>query len=246
MSFFIISREDKEACKKIVDSVCKLAFSEAFQMLSIWWRKSGWRYSPWQLYEKLQNKFFDYRYGTDTRLDAELSTLQIDSSNKKHGARYHASPVYSFRQIMRRLKIQFTDYTFVDYGSGKGRTLLLASELPFKQVIGVEFSAKLNECAAINISKYPKQLAQQLQIFQGDAAHFELPLDNLVLYFFNPFTDEVLSQVLANISDSLKRKQRNIIIVYLYLENPALLENLKGLQLKEKWHRFHIYQTDDI
>ena len=49
-----------------------------------------------------------------------------------------------FRKVLASLQIAFHDYTFIDFGSGKGRALLLASEFPFKRIIGLEFSPELH------------------------------------------------------------------------------------------------------
>lgn len=48
------------------------------------------------------------------------------------------------RQILDRLPLDFEEYTFIDLGSGKGRALLIASEYPFRAVVGVELSPKLH------------------------------------------------------------------------------------------------------
>lgn len=36
--------------------------------------------------------------------------------------------------------VPLQDYDFLDFGSGKGRTLLMAASFPFKKITGVEFS----------------------------------------------------------------------------------------------------------
>ena len=45
---------------------------------------------------------------------------------------------------------------FVDFGSGKGRAILVASRLPFRKVIGVEYSEPLTKIAQENISIFRK------------------------------------------------------------------------------------------
>lgn len=35
------------------------------------------------------------------------------------------------------------DYTFVDIGCGKGRAVLLASEVRFREIVGIELNTKL-------------------------------------------------------------------------------------------------------
>ena len=39
------------------------------------------------------------------------------------------------------------DYTFLDIGSGKGRVLMLASDAPFRHIVGVELSPALTAIA---------------------------------------------------------------------------------------------------
>jgi hypothetical protein len=46
------------------------------------------------------------------------------------------------RETLAALPIAYDKFAFVDCGSGKGRTLLIASEFPFKFIIGVEFAAE--------------------------------------------------------------------------------------------------------
>jgi tRNA G46 methylase TrmB len=59
-----------------------------------------------------------------------------------------------FREMMARLPIEFDRFTFVDIGSGKGRTLLMASEYPFWKIVGVELIAELHDAAEENIRDY--------------------------------------------------------------------------------------------
>jgi predicted RNA methylase len=54
---------------------------------------------------------------------------------------------------LNSLQLQWEDFAFIDLGSGKGRTLLLAAEYPFERVIGVEYCPQLNEVARSNIPK---------------------------------------------------------------------------------------------
>lgn len=199
-----------------------------------------WRFSPAQILEKYAAHSFDRRHGTDTCTFADLDTLGIDSTNKRHGERYQPSPVYSLRRLLRRLDIRYPDFSFIDFGSGKGRTLLIAGELPFKQVIGVEFGAELHVQAERNIACYGPRAAQQVTAVHADATQFVLPPDDLVLYFFNPFNQPVLAQVLANVNASLKATPRKVILVYLYLPNADWLKQLDGFRVREQWHHYLI------
>jgi hypothetical protein len=100
---------------------------------------------------------FDREYGVDT--DGKfggwtyLSDLDIPSPNWFDANDYAAIEPLRFKRVLAKLNIAFEDYTFVDYGSGKGRALLLASEFPFKRIIGLEFSPELHSIAEDNIRR---------------------------------------------------------------------------------------------
>ena len=101
---------------------------------------------------------FDRKFGVDT--DGEfggwtfLSDLNIPSPNWIEGHNYAGIEPERFFAIFEKLPVRFEDFVFIDFGSGKGRALLLASEYPFKKIIGIEFSPQLNAIAKRNIALY--------------------------------------------------------------------------------------------
>lgn len=131
-----------------------------------------------------------------------------------------------FQEMMASLPIEFDQFTFVDLGSGKGRTLLMASEYPFRKIVGVELIADLHCVAEANIHDYrsPTQRCLQIESVQADAREFALPNEPLVLYLFNPLTEHALSEVLRELKKSVGRVPRPVWIVY---HNP-LLEDVVG------------------
>jgi SAM-dependent methyltransferase len=202
-----------------------------------------WRFSPAQILEKYADRTFDRVHGTETRTFAELNTLSITGTNRRHGERYQPSPVYSLRRLLKRLDIRYADFSFIDFGSGKGRTLLIASELPFKRVVGVEFSEDLHLRAQKNIERYGKRRADTVVSVHADATEFALPQDDLVLYFFNPFSPPVLSRVLDNLLTSLQANPRRVILIYLCLPNMAWLDKLTMFTCREKWHNYVVLEA---
>jgi len=56
--------------------------------------------------------------------------------------------------VLSRLPRRYQDYTFVDFGSGKGKVVLLAPRLPFRKVIGLEFAQQLIAVAQRNIRSF--------------------------------------------------------------------------------------------
>jgi SAM-dependent methyltransferase len=134
-----------------------------------------------------------------------------------------------FREMMATLPIDFREFTFIDIGSGKGRTLLMASEFPFRRIVGVELIPELNQAAEENVRAYrsgsdrpnsrPSVRPVQIETLCEDARQFVFPETSLVVYLFNPLPKEGLRQVTRNLEQSWQRMPRSIWIVY---HNPLL------------------------
>src|SRR5690349_10766861 len=94
-------------------------------------RLSG-RLSDWR------DAALDRTYGIET---CELvQKPQGAGEHPDHGYLYEPIQLAVFRRIMAALAIDPHNYTFVDYGSGKGRALVLAAEYGFRRVVGVEYA----------------------------------------------------------------------------------------------------------
>src|SRR5580693_6712239 len=117
-----------------------------------------------------------------------------------------------FREMMASLPIAFEEFTFVDVGSGKGRTLLMASEYPFRKIMGVELIAELHRVAEENIRAYKSatQRCSQIEAVCADAREFSFPGGPLVLYLFNPLPKQALSEVLGRLQTSWAQARRPV------------------------------------
>jgi cyclopropane fatty-acyl-phospholipid synthase-like methyltransferase len=141
----------------------------------------------------------------------------------------------------------YSHYTFLDMGSGKGRVLFVAAEYPFRKVIGVEFSNALHEEALANLKryKYPGRRCAEIEPVLADAREFEFPDDNLVIYLFNPFGPEVMGRMLANLERSLERQPRHAIVVMLWPEHSDVVERMAIMRVYRKTRRHHIYEAGE-
>jgi hypothetical protein len=181
-------------------------------------------------------RYFDWQHGVSTCGDANLANLTLVGRNADHGVFYHPAHPKLLFELFNSLKIDYSSYTFVDLGSGKGRPLLIASEFPFAEVIGVEFAAELHEIASRNIQSYKSktQKCKNVRSVNLDAAEFEMPLTPLVLYLFNPFRPAVLIPVLQRLQRSLDSHPRDVIFVYLAPFHSALIEEHTALRCVEE------------
>jgi len=149
-----------------------------------------------------------------------------------------------FREMMDVLDLDFSQFTFIDLGSGKGRTLLMASEYPFRRVIGVELLPDLDGIARENIASF-KNDAQRCFTVESvcqDAREYEFPNEPLLVYLFNPFLESGLDRVVAKLERSLREHPREVVILY---HNP-LIESVLADSSLEKitgTHQYSIYRN---
>lgn len=162
------------------------------------------------------NRRFDRQFNVDTAGLVQLNNLDCDSENKQYGVWYEPTPVRTLKYILSLLPSDLSDFTFIDFGSGKGRTILYASNYNFHKIIGVEFAKELHTIAERNISTYRsrRQKCFNIRSLCLDAVKFPLPEEDSVLYFFHPFREEVMSSVVDNIRQAYHRKPRRLVILY--------------------------------
>jgi len=165
-----------------------------------------WRYNPVALYRLYGHHAFDRRFGVRTSGYGDL--------------RYEPTPVSAFTRTVRALEalpVALEDLTFIDIGSGKGKAVLLASTFPFHKVVGVELYGEFHTLAVENMEKFPEAVrkCRDVELVLEDAAAYELPAGGIVLYFFNPFPEAILRNVLANIERTIAlRPSRPVYLIY--------------------------------
>jgi SAM-dependent methyltransferase len=162
---------------------------------------------------------FDWDYRVDTT-SANVSR-RADLLAVLTGHRYQPSDPAVFHESIRSLAIDYSQFQFLDLGSGKGRTLLMASEYPFQRIMGVEAVPALHRVAMENIRKFRSatQKCFDLESLCGDARDFQFPAAPLVVFLFNPLPEAGLRLVIANLRTSLREHPHPLYVVY---QNPLL------------------------
>jgi SAM-dependent methyltransferase len=162
----------------------------------------GWRYQEWRLGIRTA-QFVDWQAlgGDPRRMDYEPISYEC------------------FDIAMRHLVVCQRRDVFLDYGSGKGRAVILAAMRPFRKVLGVERSPELCELARENLSHAADKLVcRDVEIVHADAVQFEVPDDVSVIFLFNPFTGPVLEGAITRIHESYLRNPRSLSIIYMLPE----------------------------
>lgn len=178
-----------------------------------------------------KQRFGDVEYDWDHRVDTTSGTVGWrDRLLGMFLSPYQPTEPALFHEMLRNLNIDFCEFTFIDLGSGKGRTLLMAADYPFRRIVGVELLPELHRIAQKNISKYRSE-SQKCFVVEsqcGDAREFVFPPEPLVLYLFNPLPESGLVQVIGNLERSLRENPRPVYVLY---HNPLLEHVLAGSTL---------------
>lgn len=171
---------------------------------------------------------FDKQFGVDTAGCIHQAELKINNPNQLHAVSYAGSDPKDFRDSIGTLPIDYRRFVFIDFGSGKGRAILLATEFPFKKIVGVEFSEELHRIAEDNIAHFQSDASKckDVESICLDVVAYPLPDDCLVCYFCNPFDAALMAQVLSIIRKSLLQTPREIFIVYINPKHGHLVDQV--------------------
>jgi hypothetical protein len=155
-----------------------------------------------------------------TKDPVPLAGLTIRGDHRAHGHDYRPTPCALFDWTIAAIDHDLSRLTFVDYGAGKGRVLLLASQHPFQAIGGIEFAEELHDDATMNIAQFPRSRmkCRNVECVLDDASQVGPPDGESVHYFFNPFSHEMFAEVLNNIVVSYRRRPRRL---YLILVDPV-------------------------
>jgi hypothetical protein len=154
---------------------------------------------------------------------------EIDSLKQTH---YWAMARLPLIWALEALELDYSEFGFVDYGSGRGRLMLTAARFPFREVIGVEFSWPLHQEACENIRNYPgEQLAcTDIVSFHANALDFDLPDGDWVAFLFNPFAEDVLLRVAQRIVESRRGLMGRAYVIFGNSDRMSVLRNVPGLK----------------
>jgi SAM-dependent methyltransferase len=214
---------------------------------------SDWKVGVWRIpgvrrvlsfRSMLSAHSFDWRYRVKTCGEEDPRALTVVGDNASHAGLYIPTTFRGGRHMLRDLPVaDVSNYTFIDLGSGKGRMLLLAAELPFRRIIGVEFASDLDVLARKNVKRYrnPKQVCFQIEPVNIDAAQYEFPNEPLLIYLFYPFQQTVMEPVIQNLDRSLAEHPRDVILVY---HNPILASTVEAASQLKLYARKKYFSVD--
>jgi len=183
---------------------------------------------------------FDVVHGTDTGGLTPGVELKTGHDHDRYNTAYYGiAPSLLRRFITQWRKLppphRLGSYNFIDVGAGKGRAMLLASEFPFREVVGVELNPDLARICRRNIRIWnaSHEQAAPLRVSEGDATEFVFPPGPCLVYMFNPFGSIVVRRFLRTIEAQFADRKGDLDILYVNHESEAAIKGRAGF--KQLW-----------
>jgi hypothetical protein len=217
-----------------------LRITYILQVISRIWRSSQrgealqrWhKFLLWHL-KQVRERTIDRFYNVDT-----FGPAPDDIHDGVWPYAYDSAPWSAPLRILKHLALDFSRFTFIDMGSGKGRVVLAASTLPFVSVVGIEFSRPLCRISENNLvtCRYLRRRAKHISIVECDAAAFAVPDTACLYYFYNPFNLELFKSVIANIISSYRHQPRDFYLICVGMSTViADIARIDGLKLQKSF-----------
>ena len=159
---------------------------------------------------------FDRANGTDTSGMVPVSDLSLSETASAHAVCYAGSQPSIVRYSLAVLP-PLDRFNFVALGCGKGRVLVVASEFPFVDIVGVELSSTLIGIARANAKIVSRNFPTrpEIRVVESDAASYLLPAGDLVLYLYHPFGEPVVAKVVQALEAAIaSQRLRQVFVVY--------------------------------
>lgn len=141
------------------------------------------------------------------------TTGRDDSNSDQYRYPYEPTP-YTVLERFANSGLLCKENTLLDYGCGKGRADFFLSYQTRCHTIGVEYNERIYEKAVEN--REQGVAAGRTEFVLADAVQFSVPAEVDRIYFFNPFSIEILKKVLARVLESYYENPRELLLFFYY------------------------------
>ena len=165
------------------------------------------------IYSVKNKKFFD-------EIIMNYYSKKINSKNSE----YAPTPYFVLRIIHKKfleLNIDISNYNFIDFGCGKGRIYFYFKN-KLKNYIGIDINKDFKKYFNYSNTKF---ISLDCKKIENLTKHLN-SYDNNILYFFNPFDNELISNIIDIFS------QKNNLLVLICCNPKINMSNYKFLYKK--------------
>ena len=192
---------------------------------------------------------FDLLHGTRTGSLIPGDQLSTGHRHDRHITAYHGVAPSLFRKLLQRWQSLAANplerTAFLDIGAGKGRAMLLAAEMPFRRIVGVELHPQLAATARDNIALWQQShTAPPIRLEEADALRLRAPAGPCLAFLFNPFDFVLMDRFLARLAQSFRERPGELDLLYVNDEQRGVLTD-QHRQFRELWRgRIHLSHED--
>jgi hypothetical protein len=111
--------------------------------------------------------------------------------------------------------------------------MMLASEFPFREVVGVELNAGLHQVAEKNLEMWRKsgRALSPMRLVQRDASSLSLPEGRLLIFLYNPFLAPMMRRLLERVDAVAKDRRGEIDLLYVVPQQEAVFAEFPSFEL---------------
>lgn len=192
---------------------------------------------------------FDVLHGTETGALIPGDDLQTGHRHDRYITAYHGTAPSLFRKLMVRWREHarwpVERAVFVDIGAGKGRAMLLAAEMPFRRIVGVELHPSLAATARRNVERCALQhKVAKIRLEEADVMRLRMPAGPCCLFLFNPFDLVLMDRFVDKLTRDFRGREGDLDLLYVNDEQRDLLLQ-EHPRMREVWRgRIHLSRED--
>lgn len=153
---------------------------------------------------------------SETRWDKLLkikTTGRDDSRSDQYRYPYEPTP-YSVLERLANSGYIRKKNVLLDYGCGKGRVDLFMTYQTRCHAIGIEYDDRIFATAGEN--KKSGISGERTTFLLENAENYQVPAEVDRIFFFNPFSIEILRKVIAAVTASCYEKSREMLLFFYY------------------------------
>ncbi len=156
---------------------------------------------------------------SETRWDKLLkikTSGRDDSRSDQYRYPYEPTP-YSVLERLANSGYIRKKNVLLDYGCGKGRVDLFMTYQTRCHAIGIEYDDRIFATACEN--KKSGISGERTTFLLENAEHYQVPTEVDRVFFFNPFSIEILRKVIAAVTASCYENPRELLLFFYYPQN---------------------------
>lgn len=177
-----------------------------------------------RIYKELENYLFDLINNVETR----KRVINDYSDEIFDYMPSYKTTVAAPLRYLDQSDFDLMEFSFVDIGCGKGKALIIANKFKFKEVIGYEINRQVYDVLCKNINKLNIRNSQLIY----DSINADKIQNKSIIYFYNPFSENMTNDFFKKIS--LDKNLKQLIIIYVNPQYTKVLNQYKWNIVYEK------------